>query len=364
MDDSPAFTVDGCDLDDFAAIVELGTDASAYPLARTVIEGVVIYGRDAVADRCALRAEVTRALVDGPGIVVLEGAVGVDAVDQVSAAFWRMIEDQHARGELIGDHYAKPGANDRVWNTIEKLAVDAPEAFASYYASDAIALAAEAWLGPAYQVSSQVNVVNPGGEAQQPHRDYHLGFMTDAVASRYPRHAHLLSPALTLQGAVAHCDMPVESGPTTFLPHSHKYDRGYLAWRRPEFIDYFETNHVQLPLAKGDAVFFSPALFHAAGHNRSADIKRMANLLQISSPFGRAMETIDRTRMVKALYPALLDMKARGADERALSNAVAAAAEGYAFPTNLDHDQPVDGLAPPSQADLVRQALFGEWSAE
>ena len=36
---------------------------------------------------------------------------------------------------------------------------------------------------------------------------------------------------------------------------------------------------------------------------------------------------------------------------------MSASAEGYAFPTNLDLDQPVDGMSPPSQADIVRQAL-------
>ena len=41
----------------------------------------------------------------------------------------------------------------------------------------------------------------------------------------------------------------------------------------------------------------------------------------------------------------------------ALANALAAAAEGYPFPTNLDRDQPVDGLTPASQADIVRDAL-------
>ena len=49
--------------------------------------------------------------------------------------------------------------------------------FADYYANDVIALISEAWLGPDYQVTSQVNVVNPGGQAQTAHRDYHLGFM-------------------------------------------------------------------------------------------------------------------------------------------------------------------------------------------
>ena len=52
-------------------------------------------------------------------------------------------------------------------------------------------------------------------------RDYHLGFMTDEQAERYPVHVHALSPMLTLQGAGAHFDMPVESGPTMLLPHSH-----------------------------------------------------------------------------------------------------------------------------------------------
>jgi hypothetical protein len=65
--------------------------------------------------------------------------------------------------------------------------------------------------------------------------------------------------------------------------------------------------------------------------------------------------------MCRALYPVLLARLAAGVTERALLNVVAASAEGYAFPTNLDHDQPVDGLAPPTQADLVRRALSESW---
>ena len=51
-------------------------------------------------------------------------------------------------------------------------------------------------------------------------------------------------------------------------------------------------------------------------------------------------------------------------DERALRNVVAAAAEGYAFPTNLDRDQPIGGLAPETQAELVWRALAERWPAE
>ncbi len=118
---------------------------------------------------------------------------------------------------------------------------------------------------------------------------------------------------------------------------------------------------MQLPLQVGDAAFFNPAVIHGAGTNRSADIRRMANLLQISSAFGRAMESVDRERMCRALYPALQAGAAAGV---AVEHAIAAAAEGYAFPTNLDRDPPVDGLAPPTQADLVRSALAQNWAPD
>jgi ectoine hydroxylase-related dioxygenase (phytanoyl-CoA dioxygenase family) len=169
---------------------------------------------------------------------------------------------------------------------------------------------------------------------------------------------------LTLQGAVAHCDMPVESGPTLYLPYSQRFEPGYLAWRLPEFRAYFDEHHVQLPLAKGDAAFFNPAVFHAAGTNRTRDVRRTANLLQVSSAFGRAMETVDREAVVDAVYPVLLERRARGADEEWLERVVAASAEGYPFPTNLDRDPPVDGVAPPSQADVVRRALREEWTPQ
>ncbi len=76
------------------------------------------------------------------------------------------------------------------------------------------------------------------------------------------------------------------------------------------------------------------------------------------------MEVVDRTAMTKALFPALTAQKASGADERSLRNVVAASAEGYAFPTNLDRDQPIGGLAPQTQAELVWQALSEDWTAQ
>jgi len=365
---------DQCSLDDFRAIVaEQKLSADDVPLASEIISNVPIYTRATLplnspqgCERIA--AEWMENLLTGSGIICIKGAFApeeVSSVDAVSDACNGIIASERAMGGSRGDHFAKPGTNSRIWNAQEKLAVACPRVFVDYFSNPVIALASRAWLGPNYQVTSQVNVVHPGGPSQKAHRDFHMGMMTNAEAEKYPAHVHDISAKLTLQGAVAQCDMPLESGPTRYLPYSQKYPLGFLAWRQPDFRDYFENNFVQLPLSKGDAVFFNPALFHAAGANTSHGIDRMAILLQVSSAFGRAMETVDRARLSQAIYPHLLGASMQpGWSTHKTAAIIAAAAEGYAFPTNLDHDQPVGGLAPESQAALMSRAIAGQWSNE
>lgn len=362
-----------CRLEDLATLCSQTVSLADYPFASDVQKNILIYDCPALLptlstpeDRRALMAEWAEAMLTGPGVVVLKGAEpDLGTVDEASALFWGLIEEQNRSGTGGGDHFAKPGANDRLWNSLEKHCLADPANFARYYANPFLAAISEAWLGPHYQITAQLNVVNPGGAAQSPHRDYHLGFQSAAQIERYPRHVQLLSPVLTLQGAIAHVDATVETGPTQLLPFSQAYDAGYLAMNRPDFRAYFAENHVQLPLAKGDMLFFSPALLHAAGTNRSADIRRMVNLFQVSSAYGRAMETVDRTRMVKALYPILRTARKDGSlTETQIANAIAASAEGYSFPTNLDRDPPLGGMAPKTQAALVAEALSADWDAE
>ena len=365
VDQSGWVTNTGDQLSELKVLAESKTLLSDYEFASSVEQNTLVYDCERLVSqistrdgRRAVMAELGRALLSGPGIVAFKGMYPDTAiVDRVSDVYWQVIREQHARGEAKGDHYAKPGSNDRVWNVQEKLALRDPEAFVDYYANDFISLVATAWLGPAYQITTQVNVVNPGGDAQQPHRDYHLGFLTDETAMDYPTHVHLLSPVLTLQGAVAHTDMPRETGPTMYLPHSQKMVSGYVAWRNPEIKKYFADNYSQLSLDKGDGAFFNPAVFHAAGTNKTKDIKRMANLMQIGSAFGRTLETVNRQQMSISIYSVLQQRKSAGWSEVALENVIAACSEGYAFPTNLDRDPPLHGLAPQSQADFVRQAL-------
>jgi ectoine hydroxylase-related dioxygenase (phytanoyl-CoA dioxygenase family) len=369
--DSGFFTLDDCDLAGFRALTERKLDPAAVPLSARVACNVPLYEVDALLQplsdptaRRALLAEWARVLGQFSGVLVLKGAYADTGVlDEAGAVYERIIAEEKASGHAKADHFAKAGANDRIWNSAQKLCVADPQLFARYFGNPAIAAVCEAWLGPGYQMTAQLNVVRPGGAAQEAHRDYHLGFQAAEVAARFPVHVHDLSATLTLQGGIAHCDMPVESGPTKLLPFSQLYRPGYMAYRRAEFREYFEQACVQLPLDKGDAIFFSPALFHAAGENRSTDIQRTVNLVQVSSAFGRAMEALDRDGMCRRLFPAIRDLMSSGRMTASQAEAaIAASAEGYAFPTNLDTDPPVGGLAPETQAGLFRRALDGGWS--
>lgn len=355
-----------CSLDDFKALLADPLPDSVVPQADTVVHKVPVYNMASLSStlqdpesRTALMAEWANVLANYSGVVVLKNTYSnTGIVDEATDAIRGILQQEKESSVGHADHFAAAGSNDRIWNAHQKLACAYPAIFQRYMSNPAIDAVCESWLGPNYQMTAQVNLVYPGGEAQRPHRDYHLGFQTNAECERYPAHVHTLSPVLTLQGAIAHCDMTVESGVTKLLPFSQRYAPGYLAYRRSEFSEYFEEHYIQLPLSKGDSVFFNPALFHAAGSNQTSDVERLANLLQVSSALGRAMETLDRKAMCVALYPealkAIEDSAMTALETDAL---IAATAEGYAFPTNLDTDPPVGGLAPESQQACFKRCL-------
>ena len=357
---------DQCNLAEFQEIINQKLTEDMVPNAFEINDNIPIYDISELQDifcNCELKSELMAewawVLKESSGVIVLRNAYrDTSVIDEATGLYEGIIADEKRESGGGADHFAAAGANDRIWNSLQKLCESSPDVFLRYFANESIQTACEAWLGPNYQMTAQVNLVHPGGHAQQAHRDYHLGFQTAEVSALYPSHVHELSPALTLQGAIAHCDMPVESGPTKLLPFSQTYLPGYAAWRREDFREMFEARFVQLPLSKGDVLFFSPAVFHGAGSNVSLKIHRMANLLQVSSAFGRAMETIDRAKMCVLTYP----IAAKYFEDQTLSisemkAAIAATAEGYSFPTNLDNDPPVGGLAPETQQAFFLRAL-------
>ena len=354
-----------CDLDEFSKSLDRKLQQNEVPLSHDIQKNVPIYDVskiDFLSDTKLLRTEWANILHKTSGVLVLKNAYpDTSIIDTASAIYEKIIADEKAATGDKADHFAASGANDRIWNSAQKLCQYDPQTFSKYFSNLAVDTACKAWLGPNYQMTAQINLVRPSGAAQSPHRDYHLGFQTKEIAESYPAHVHDLSPALTLQGAIAHVDMPIESGPTKLLPFSQIYRHGYLAFSQHDFREYFENNYIQIPLNKGDVLFFNPALYHAGGANISKNIHRMANLLQVSSAFGRAMESLNRSEMTRMLYP-ILAKNSDKMNEAEINAAITSCSEGYSFPTNLDTAPPLDGLAPETQANLFRRALKEEMS--
>ena len=361
-----------CDVEEFEKLIKQKIDPSSLQHSSEIINNIPIYNMDllrkSLSDenkRLLLMAEWAYIFSQSSGVLVLKNSYeDTSPIDQATKIYEKIIIEEKEKNIGGSDHYAKPGANDRIWNSLQKLCEKDPLVFAKYFGNEVIATVCESFLGPAYQMTSQINLVHPGGEAQRPHRDYHLGFQSKEALQNFPSHAHGISNYLTLQGAIAHVDIEIESGPTKVLPFSQLYNQGWFAWRHKSFIECFEKNFIQLPLNKGDTIFFSPALFHAAGTNTTKNVERMVNLLQVSSPFGRTMETINRKDMVKKIFPTLIKIyKNKEMKEKDIIAAINACAEGYAWPTNLDFDPPSNKL-PETQQSLFINALKENWTNE
>ena len=70
------------------------------------------------------------------------------------------------------------------------------------------------------------------------------------------------------------------------------------------------------------------------------------------------METVNRTKIVEKVYPILLEKVEQGVlSDRLIQDTVAAMADGYSFPTNLDSDPPIGGNVPVTAQQLVHEAL-------
>jgi ectoine hydroxylase-related dioxygenase (phytanoyl-CoA dioxygenase family) len=335
-----------------------------YPLASSIEANVPIYHLPdyhslTPEQRSALQDEWYHILLEGPGVFVTKGMyTDRPLLEKVNKVYSQIIAKEKAELGQRGDHFAGAGANDRIWNSFSKHCDQDPSSFLTYYSNPWLPLISSAWLGPHHRLTAQVNIVKPGAKPQISHRDYHLGFQSADDCAGFPKALQIASQFLTLQGAVAHSDMPLESGPTRLLPFSQKFEDGYMAYRIKEFQDYFLTKYVSMPLDMGDGLFFNPALFHAAGQNDSTDILRSANLLQVSSAFGKTMETIDTFPLIDACWDELAEKyKKEGMSEEVVAF-IGNLGEGYPFPTNLDRRVPeTAGMAPESEQQLLRRGL-------
>jgi hypothetical protein len=225
-------------LSDFKTLCAQTVTRGDYPLSSDVSSNVPIYALSQLDSSdeellVHLQAEWHHILLSGPGVLVLKNIFpDKKLIEKVNSVYKGIIESEKQESAK-GDHFAGGLTNDRIWNSFSKHCLSDSQSFVEYYSNPWLALICEAWLGPAYCITSQVNIVKPGGAAQVSHRDYHLGFQTAEACAKFPIATQIASQLLTLQGAVAHSDMPVESGPTRLLPFSQRFKEDFMAYRLP-----------------------------------------------------------------------------------------------------------------------------------
>jgi len=345
------------DFTQFQKICAQQTDASAFPLA-SVSEQIPIFDstnvlpliRGSTEERYSVMEQFQRALLTGPGVFVVKNLVPTSIIDKAEV----ITEQVNPRQEGSSSK-----ASRRTFAYSEKHAKHDPESFAEYYGNDLLAAVCESWLGPGYQITATTNATFVGGDQQAIHRDYHVSHQTMDRIHRFPLINQIASQFLTLQAAIAHTDMPLSTGPTRFLPFSQQFDKGYISVQDPQYLEWTKPRMVQLPLNKGDAVFFNPATFHQPGVNVT-DGERVANLLQVSAAFGRSMESCDRLGMSKSVFPVMKrwdeEIKDGKSDKSKLQleALIAATASDYGYPHVIDNA--VRG-SPNSQAELIKKAL-------
>ena len=107
------------DIDMFKAICSQRTNMADFPYADAVDHNVLIYDGDrfrrALNDpqlEATLRAELCRALKDGPGVLVVRNAyVDPLVIDRSTKIFREIVSDERAAGHGQGDHF---GHNERI----------------------------------------------------------------------------------------------------------------------------------------------------------------------------------------------------------------------------------------------------------
>ncbi|MEN0041053.1 MAG: phytanoyl-CoA dioxygenase, partial [Pseudomonadota bacterium] len=116
-------------MDDLRKIISRVCDLSDAPNALEIVKNVPIYNCAGLADwpadedrAAALRTELASILLNGPGVFVLRGAFSdMSVIDAATDTFTAIIEREKAVNGGGGDHFAASGANDRIWNSLEKL---------------------------------------------------------------------------------------------------------------------------------------------------------------------------------------------------------------------------------------------------
>lgn len=110
--------------------------------------------------------------------------------------------------------------------------------------------------------------------------------MQKPTYARSPQAAQVASHLLTRQSAVAHVDLPLDSGPTRSLTFIPLFEECSMECEIP-FNQPSMENHVSLPWKNGDGHFFNPVVLLRnikGAPNSSRSVARSGNMWRSVKP--------------------------------------------------------------------------------
>ena len=135
-------SIKDCNLDEFTKSLNHVLQQNEVPHSHEIIKNIPIYDIsqiDFLSDTKSLRAEWANVLQKTSGVIVLKNAYpDTSFIDTASAVYEKIIAEEKAATGGKADHFAASGANDRIWNSAQKLCQYDPETFAMYFSNLAV----------------------------------------------------------------------------------------------------------------------------------------------------------------------------------------------------------------------------------
>ena len=130
------FSESDINYDDLKKVCSQKTLKKDYPLSESVINNVVVYDAKNFTSFIGnkekekeLKTELFHALESGPGVFVIRNLYEHEVLDQSNRVFEKITQKEIGTSN---DHFAS-GTNTRIWNSFQKVALEDPDAFISYY---------------------------------------------------------------------------------------------------------------------------------------------------------------------------------------------------------------------------------------
>ena len=140
------FSDESCNIKNFEEIIKQKIDANLLSHFSEIKNNIPIYNMKNLKDnlhdknkRLSLLSEWAYIFSQSSGVLVLENTYDdCSSIDEATKIYEKIIIEEKEKNIGGSDHYAKPGANDRIWNSLQKLCEKNPLVFAKYFGNEII----------------------------------------------------------------------------------------------------------------------------------------------------------------------------------------------------------------------------------